>query len=72
MLVLSLVTLTIASLSAFLSLKTQEDVVKAAMACTAIIAIFLTLVLAPWLLKLTIVAIPVAIGKLNNWSAEKL
>jgi hypothetical protein len=71
MLVFSLITLFIASIAAFLSLSTKEEVFKAAMVCAAAIFMFLTLVLAPWLLKLAIVAVPLAIDRINKWSTEK-
>ncbi|OKH24826.1 riboflavin synthase subunit alpha [Hydrococcus rivularis NIES-593] len=71
MLVLSLITLAIASVAAFVSFNTREEVVKAAMGFTAVIFSFLTLLLAPWALKLAIVAIPLALDRINNWSTEK-
>lgn len=72
MLAISLIALAVASISAFLSLNTKEDVVKAAMACVAIIFAFLTLILAPWPLKLIIVAIPLMVERIYNRSTEKL
>jgi hypothetical protein len=71
MLILSLITLAIASISAFVSLNAKEEVFKVAMACLAIVSIFLTLVLAPWELKLFLVAIPFAIARFNHRSTEK-
>lgn len=71
MLAISLIALAVASISAFLSLNTKEDVFKAAMACTAIIFAFLTLILAPWQLKLIIVTIPLVIERIGNRSTEK-
>lgn len=72
MLAISLIALAVASISAFLSLNTKEDVFKAATACAAIIFAFLTLILAPWPLKLIIVAVPLIVERINNRSAEKL
>jgi hypothetical protein len=71
MLVLSIITLGIASVAAFLSLNTKEEVFKVSMVCTSIIFTVLTLAIAPWFLKLMIVAIPFALDKLNNRSTEK-
>jgi hypothetical protein len=71
MLVLSLITLAIASASAFLSLHTKEDVVKAAMACMAIVAIFLTLSIAPWPVKAIVFVLVSLSLKINNWSTER-
>lgn len=71
MLVLSLITLLVASVSTFLSLNTQEDVFKAAMGCSAVISLLLTLFFAPWVLKLAIIAIPLVIDKFNDLSTER-
>ncbi len=58
MLVASLITLGIASMSAFLSLNLQEDIVKVSMGCLALLSLLVTLILAPWILKLSLVAVP--------------
>jgi hypothetical protein len=58
MFILSLITLAIASTSAFVSLNAKEEVFKVAMAGLAIVSVFLTLVLAPWELKLILATIP--------------
>ena len=69
MLVFSLISLAIATVTACLSVNSQEEVVKAAMAFAALLASLLTLLLAPWILKLMIVLAPVMLDKLNNRSA---
>ncbi|WP_107667666.1 riboflavin synthase subunit alpha [Cyanothece sp. BG0011] len=71
MLIISLITLAIASVSAFLSYNLKEDVVKAAMGCVAILASLLTLLFAPWILKLSIIAIPLVIDRLNHLTTEE-
>ncbi|MEA5512299.1 riboflavin synthase subunit alpha [Crocosphaera sp. UHCC 0190] len=71
MLTISLITLTIASLSAFLSLNITEDVAKVAMGCIALLSFLLTLLFAPWPLKLSIVAIPLIIDRLNSRTERK-
>lgn len=71
MLVISIITLLIASLSAFMSFNAQEEVVKVFMGFTAILSLFLTLVFAPWILKLSIAAIPLLLDRLNNWSTQR-
>ncbi|MCU0537318.1 MAG: riboflavin synthase subunit alpha [Hydrococcus sp. Prado102] len=80
MFVLSLIALAIASISAFVSLNAKEEVFKVAMACLAIVSVFLTLILAPWEIQLIVVAIPLAIAqgaapkaiaKFNHRSTEK-
>ncbi|ACB51694.1 hypothetical protein cce_2344 [Crocosphaera subtropica ATCC 51142] len=71
MLIISLITLAIASVSAFLSFNLKEDVVKVSMGCVAVLSSLLTLLVAPWILKLSIVAIPLVIDRLNNLSTEE-
>lgn len=72
MLVYSLITLSVASVAAFISLHTQEDVFKAVMGFTAAISLFFTLVFAPWVLKAILIGVPLGLDKLNNLSGEKL
>ena len=72
MLVPSLMTLAIASVAACLSINTKEEVFKAAMGFTSVLALFLTLLFAPWVLKLAIVAVPLTLDKFNSWAAEQL
>ena len=71
MLVISLITLAIASVSAFLSLNIREDVAKVAMGCVALLSFLLTLIFAPWPLKLSIVAVPLIIDRLNRTTEGK-
>ncbi|MDJ0508807.1 MAG: riboflavin synthase subunit alpha [Crocosphaera sp.] len=71
MLIISLITLGIASVSAFLSFNLKEDVVKAALGCVAVLSSLLTLLFAPWALKLSIVAIPLLLDKLNDLTTEE-
>jgi hypothetical protein len=37
----------------------------------AVLSLFLTLLMAPWVLKLSIVAVPLLLDRLNNWSTQK-
>ncbi len=71
MLVPSLTTLAIAAVAICLSLNSKEEVFKVAMGFTAVLSMFLTLIFAPWALKLLILAVPLVLDKLNYWSAEK-
>ncbi|MEL4894028.1 riboflavin synthase subunit alpha [Crocosphaera sp. Alani8] len=71
MLVISLITLAIASVSAFLSISLKEDVVKVSMGCVAVLSSLLTLIFAPWVLKLSIVAIPLVIDRVNRLTTEE-
>lgn len=64
MLLFSLMTLAIASVSGFLCLTIQEEVIRACLGCFAIIAVLLTLFYAPWALKLTLIAIPFGFERL--------
>lgn len=70
MLVLSLVTLSIAAIAIYLASKIEDDVFKAGINFTALTFLLVTLICAPWLLKLTLVAVPLTIGSLNSWSVE--
>jgi hypothetical protein len=36
-----------------------------------VLSLFLTLIVAPWFLKLSIIVIPLVLDRLNNWSAEQ-
>jgi hypothetical protein len=65
MLIFSLVTLSMASLAAFLSFRSQEEIFRVAMGCVALLCIFLTLCIAPWALKLTLIVIPFIWERLN-------
>ncbi|ADB95014.1 hypothetical protein UCYN_02690 [Candidatus Atelocyanobacterium thalassa isolate ALOHA] len=66
MLVTSLIALGIASMSAFLSFSLKEDIVKVSMGCLALLSLFITLILAPWILKLSLVAVPLFSDKFKK------
>lgn len=68
MFLLSVVSLAIASISAFFSLSVEEEILKVSLALTAALAIFLTLVFAPWTLKLSLVAVPFVIERIYRSS----
>jgi len=70
MFLLSVVSLAIASVSAFFSLNVQEEVLKVSLAFTAVFAIVLTLFCAPWSLKLTLAAIPLVIERVYSFSGR--
>ena len=72
MLALSLVALSVTAIALYLSTKIKDDVFKAGMYLTALAFTLVTLVCAPWILKLALAAIPLAIGTLNSWSTENL
>lgn len=70
MLNLSLLTLLIAAAALYVSFKIKDDVFKAAMGFTSVTFSLVTLFCAPWILKLSLVAIPLAIASLNSFSTE--
>ncbi|MEM7756521.1 MAG: hypothetical protein AAF298_00110 [Cyanobacteria bacterium P01_A01_bin.40] len=70
MLNLSLVTLFVAMTTLYISYKISDDVFKAAMRFTSLTFSLVTLFCAPWILKLGLVAIPMAIASLNSFSTE--
>ncbi len=70
MLVLSLITLALATIAAYLSIKTQEEIFKVGMAGTSLISGLLTLWFAPWELKVLIVIIPLVLDKIFSKSRE--
>ncbi|MFM7382005.1 MAG: riboflavin synthase subunit alpha [Microcystaceae cyanobacterium] len=64
MLLFSLATLAIASISGFLCLTIQEDVVRPCLGFLAAFSVLLTLFCAPWALKLTLLALPIGFERL--------
>lgn len=70
MLALSLAALLVTAIALYSSTKIEDDVFKIGMYFTALAFILVTLICAPWILKLSLVAIPLIIGTLNSWSAE--
>ena len=70
MLALSLVTLSIAAIALFISFKIDDDVFKAAIRFTSLAFSVVTLFCAPWVLKLSLVAVSIAIASLSSWSTE--
>lgn len=70
MIIPSLMTLGIASVAACLSINTKEEIIKVATAFVAIIAGFLTLCFAPWIIKLVIVAVPFLFDLIGSSSID--
>lgn len=71
MLTLSLGTLSVALIALYISFKLNDDVFKAGMRFTSLAFSLVTLFCAPWILKLCLVAIPLAIS-INSLSTENL
>ncbi len=72
MLALSLVTLSVAAIALYISSKINDDVFKTAIRFTSVAFSLVTLLCAPWILKLSLVAVYIAIVSLNSMSTENL
>jgi hypothetical protein len=70
MLALSLVTLSIAATALYISFRINDDVFKAAITFTSVAFSVLTLFFAPWILKLSLVAVSIAIASFSSWSTD--
>ena len=70
MLALSLGTLFVAAIALFISFNIDDDVFKAAIRFTSIAFSLVTLFCAPWILKLSLVAVSLTIASLSSWSTE--
>ena len=70
MLALSLGTLFVAAIALFISFNIDDDVFKAAIRFTSVTFSLVTLFCAPWILKLSLVAVSLAIASLSTWSTE--
>ena len=70
MLALSLGTLSVAAIALFVSFSIDDDVFKAAIRFTSVTFSLVTLFCAPWILKLSLVAVSLAIASLSSWSTE--
>ena len=70
MLALSLVTLLVAAIALYISSKINDDVFQAATRFTSVAFSLVTLFCAPWILKLSLVAVSLAIASLNSLSTE--
>ncbi|MBE9203273.1 riboflavin synthase subunit alpha [Synechocystis sp. PCC 7339] len=68
MLVLSILSLALASFSAILCFTVQEDVIRASLGCVAVLSILVTLFFAPWALKLTLAAVPFGVERFYRLS----
>lgn len=72
MLVPSLLTLTVATISALFSINTEEEVFKVTMGFVSVLSALLTVIFVPWTVKLIVLIIPILLDKFNNWSSEKV
>jgi hypothetical protein len=69
MLVPSLVSLTLATVAALFSVNTKDEVFRVSMIFVSGLAVFLTLIFAPLIVKVIIVVFPFVLEKLKYWSA---
>ena len=72
MLALSLVTLSVAAIALYISSKINDEVFKTAIRFTSVAFSLVTLLCAPWILKLGLVAVYIAIFSLTSMSTENL
>jgi uncharacterized membrane protein len=72
MLAISLLTLGVTAFSLYIGVNIQDEVFKAAMIFTSVLFALVTLICAPWLLKIGLIAAPFVLGGLNLWSRETL
>ncbi|MEN9518397.1 MAG: hypothetical protein RLZZ381_985 [Cyanobacteriota bacterium] len=70
MLALSLIALLVAAIALYISYTINDDVFQAAMRFSSLTFSLVALLCAPWLLKLCLVAIPLAIASWNSFSTE--
>ena len=71
MLVPSLLALGVASAAACVSVNCNDEIVKVAMAFTAVLSLLLTLFFAPWEIKVLVMVVPLAWERLDYWSRAK-
>ena len=72
MLALSLVTLSVAAIALYISSKINDEVFKTAIRFTSVAFSLVTLLCAPWILKLSLVAVYVALFSLTSMSTKNL
>ncbi|BAZ44614.1 hypothetical protein NIES4102_16260 [Chondrocystis sp. NIES-4102] len=71
MLNISLVTLFVAAIALYISSQIQDDVFKAATMFASLTFYLITLFCAPWVLKMCLICVPLAIASINSLSTEK-
>jgi hypothetical protein len=68
-LAISLGSIFAASVAVYLTTKIQDEVFKVGMTVIALVFVLITLICAPWALKLLVVALPLLFGNFLNLSA---
>ncbi|ANV83583.1 riboflavin synthase subunit alpha [Picosynechococcus sp. PCC 7003] len=66
----SILSLGVAACATCLSVTTKEEIVKVATGCVAILAGFLALCYAPWVIKVLVIAMPIIIERLKARSSK--
>lgn len=69
---ISIVTLLVAAVAIYLSSIIEDEVFKVGMRFTALTFSLITLFCAPWILKISLVIIPLILGNINSWLPENL
>ena len=69
MLAFSIGSVCVAALAIFLTTKIKDEVFQVGMAVVALVFTLVTLICAPWTLKLLVVVIPLFLGNLNSISS---
>ena len=68
MLEISLSSIVVATIAVYLTTKITDEVFKVGMTFLALVFGFVTLICAPWALKLFVVVLPLLFGNLNSLS----
>jgi len=71
MFIASLMSLTIATLTAWVSFNTEEEVVQTALGLVSLLSILLSLFFAPWIIKILVVGIALLVERIKYSSASK-
>lgn len=71
MFIASLMSLTIATVTAWVSFNTEEEVVQTALGLVSLLSILLSLFFAPWIIKILVVGIALLVERIKYSSASK-
>ena len=71
MFIASLMSLGIATVTAWVSLNSEEEVVQTALGLVSLLSILLSLFFAPWIIKILVVGIALLVERIKYSSANK-
>lgn len=71
MFIASLMSLTIATVTAWVSFNTEEEVVQTALGLVSLLSILLSLFFAPWIIKILVVGIALLVERIKYSSTGK-